>query len=36
MTKKTATKWAFGLKVEVVRGKDAGDSYLNAIGYSYR
>lgn len=34
--KKTATKWAFGLKVEVVRGKDAGDSYLNAIGYSYR
>ena len=34
--KKTAAKWAFGLKVEVVRGKDAGDSYLNAIGYSYR
>lgn len=34
--KKTASKWAFGLKVEVVRGKDAGDSYLNAIGYSYR
>lgn len=33
---KTAAKWAFGLKVEVVRGKDAGDSYLNAIGYSYR
>lgn len=33
---KTATSWAFGLKVEVVRGKDAGDSYLNAIGYSYR
>ena len=35
-TTKTAAKWAFGLKVEVVRGKDAGDSYLNAIGYSYR
>lgn len=35
-TNKTASKWAFGLKVEVVRGKDAGDSYLNAIGYSYR
>ena len=34
--KKPAEKWAFGLKVEVVRGKDAGDSYLNAIGYSYR
>lgn len=34
--KKTAAKWAFGLKVEVIRGKDAGDSYLNAIGYSYR
>lgn len=33
---KTAANWAFGLKVEVVRGKDAGDSYLNAIGYSYR
>ena len=35
-TSKTASKWAFGLKVEVIRGKDAGDSYLNAIGYSYR
>ena len=35
-TAKTAAKWAFGLKVEIVRGKDAGDSYLNAIGYSYR
>lgn len=35
-TTKTASKWAFGLKVEIIRGKDAGDSYLNAIGYSYR
>lgn len=35
-TTKTAAKWSFGLKVEVIRGKDAGDSYLSAIGYSYR
>lgn len=35
-TTKTASSWAFGLKVEIVRGKDAGDSYLNAVGYSYR
>lgn len=34
--KKTAEKWAFGIKVEIVRGKDAGDSYLDAIGFSYR
>lgn len=34
--KKTAGKWAFGIKVEIVRGKDAGDSYLDAIGFSYR
>lgn len=33
---KTANGWAIGVKVEVVRGKDAGDSYLDAIGINYR
>lgn len=33
---KTASGWAVGVKVEVVRGKDAGDSYIEAIGINYR
>ena len=35
-TKKTASTWAIGVKVEVVRGKDAGDSYIDAIGINFR
>ena len=33
---KTASTWAIGVKVEVVRGKDAGDSYIDAIGINFR
>ena len=33
---KTAGSWAVGVKVEVIRGKDAGDSYLDAIGINFR
>lgn len=33
---KTANTWAIGVKVEVVRGKDAGDSYIDAIGINFR
>lgn len=33
---KVAEKWAIGVKVEVVRGEGAGDSYLDAIGINYR
>lgn len=35
-TTKTASTWAIGVKVEVVRGKDAGDSYIDAIGINFR
>lgn len=35
-TSKTASTWAIGVKVEVVRGKDAGDSYIDAIGINFR
>ena len=35
-TAKTASTWAIGVKVEVVRGKDAGDSYIDAIGINFR
>lgn len=35
-TSKTASSWAIGVKVEVVRGKDAGDSYIDAIGINFR
>ncbi|MDY3922768.1 MAG: hypothetical protein SOZ22_00260 [Ezakiella sp.] len=33
---KTANTWAIGVKAEVVRGKDAGDSYIEAIGINFR
>lgn len=35
-TTKTASTWAIGVKVEVVREKDAGDSYIDAIGINFR
>ena len=33
---KNASSWAVGVKVEVIRGKDAGDSYLDALGINFR
>lgn len=33
---KRAGTWCVGVKVEITRGKDAGDSYLDAIGINYR
>lgn len=33
---KTSSKWAIGVKVEVTRGKDAKDSYIDAIGVNFR
>lgn len=33
---KNASSWAVGVKVEVIRGKDAGDSYLDAVGINFR
>lgn len=33
---KTASSWCVGVKAEIIRGKDAGDSYLDAIGINYR
>ena len=35
-TKKTTSNWAIGVKTEIVRGKDAGDSYLEAVAINYR
>ncbi len=35
-TSKTASKWALGVKTEIIRGKDAGDSYLDAVGINFR
>ena len=35
-TSKTAGKWALGVKTEIIRGKDAGDSYLDAVGINFR
>lgn len=35
-TKKTTSNWAIGVKTEIVRGQDAGDSYLEAVAINYR
>lgn len=35
-TSKTGSKWALGVKTEIIRGKDAGDSYLDAVGINFR
>lgn len=33
---KTDGKWAIGVKVEVIRGEGAGDSYIDAVGINFR
>ena len=35
-TTKTDSKWAIGVKVEVIRGQGAGDSYIDAVGINFR